>query len=48
MMDHRSRPRLRAGAFRARLVYLGPAGELILGPAGELIAPAAGPGTRPR
>ena len=28
-MDHRSRPRLRAAAFRARLVYPGPVGELI-------------------
>jgi hypothetical protein len=40
MMDHRARTRLRAAAFRARLVYPGPVGELI--------APAAGPGTRPR
>jgi hypothetical protein len=29
MMDHRSRTRLRVAAFRARLVYPGPAGELI-------------------
>ena len=29
MMDHRSRTRLRAAAFRARLVYPGPVGELI-------------------
>ena len=29
MMDHRSRTQLRAAAFRARLVYPGPAGELI-------------------
>jgi hypothetical protein len=28
-MDHRSRTRLRAAAFRARLVYPGPVGELI-------------------
>ncbi len=29
MTDHRSRTQLRAAAFRARLVYPGPAGELI-------------------
>ena len=29
MMDHRSRTQLRAAAFRARLVYPGPAGELL-------------------
>ena len=28
-MDHRSRTRLRAAAFRARLVYPGPVGEPI-------------------
>jgi hypothetical protein len=28
-IDHRSRTRLRAAAFRARLVYPGPVGELI-------------------